>query len=62
MRQIWREADQRLFSALKHRPAPASIRRNRQDGRVLGVFADCAFDTRVVTVIDTVTDHPCGPC
>ena len=33
-----------------------------QDGKTLAVFADCAADTRLVTVIDTDTDHPCGPC
>ena len=32
------------------------------DGRVTAVFADCRSDTRLVTVIDTETDWPCGPC
>ncbi|KAK3286461.1 hypothetical protein CYMTET_5986 [Cymbomonas tetramitiformis] len=31
-------------------------------GRVQAVFADCATSTPVVTVIDTHTNHPCGPC
>lgn len=33
-----------------------------QEGRVQAVFADCYKDTPVVTVIDTETNHPCGPC
>mmetsp|Transcript_47038 Transcript_47038/g.89816 ORF Transcript_47038/g.89816 Transcript_47038/m.89816 type:complete len:153 (+) Transcript_47038:168-626(+) len=32
------------------------------EGRVQAVFADCYKDTPVVTVIDTETNHPCGPC
>lgn len=31
-------------------------------GRIRAVWADCAESTRLVTVIDTRTDHPCGPC
>jgi hypothetical protein len=38
------------------------VRGAAQDGRTLAVFADCAVDTRLVTVIDTETNHPCGPC
>ena len=33
-----------------------------EDGRVRAVWAECRDETRLVTVIDTVTDHPCGPC
>ncbi len=33
-----------------------------QEAHHLAVFADCQRDTRLVTVIDTATDHPCGPC
>jgi hypothetical protein len=29
---------------------------------VRAVWAECRDETRLVTVIDTVTDHPCGPC
>lgn len=29
---------------------------------VQGVFAACPFETRVLTVIDTATNWPCGPC
>ena len=32
-----------------------------EDGRVRAVWAECRDETRLVTVIDTVTDHPCGP-
>lgn len=31
-------------------------------GRVRAVWAECRDETTLVTVIDTVTDHPCGPC
>ena len=31
-------------------------------GRVRAVWADCADSTRLVTAIDTVTNHPCPPC
>lgn len=31
-------------------------------GRVRAVWADCADSTRLVTVIDTETNHPCPPC
>jgi len=31
-------------------------------GRVRAIWADCREDTRLVTVIDTTTNHPCGPC
>lgn len=33
-----------------------------EDGRVRAVWAECRDETKLVTVIDTVTDHPCGPC
>ena len=33
-----------------------------QDGRVRAIWAECRDATKLVTVIDTVTDHPCGPC
>ena len=33
-----------------------------EDGRVRAVWAGCRDETALVTVIDTVTDHPCGPC
>ncbi|PRW60724.1 hypothetical protein C2E21_0968 [Chlorella sorokiniana] len=29
---------------------------------VQGVFAACPHETRVLTVIDLDTNHPCGPC
>jgi hypothetical protein len=32
-----------------------------QDG-VRAVWAECRDETKLVTVIDTVTDHPCGTC
>ena len=32
------------------------------NGRTRCVFAACAQETHVVTVIDVETDHPCGPC
>lgn len=32
------------------------------DGRVRAVWADCSSGAKLVTVIDTETDHPCGPC
>jgi len=31
-------------------------------GRVRAIWADCRDDTRLVTVIDTETNHPCGAC
>jgi hypothetical protein len=33
-----------------------------ENGRVRAVWAECRDATKLVTVIDTVTDHPCGPC
>ena len=33
-----------------------------EHGRLRAVWAECADATRLVTVIDTVTDHPCAPC
>jgi hypothetical protein len=33
-----------------------------ENGRVRAVWAECRDKTKLVTVIDTVTDHPCGPC
>lgn len=47
------------------RSDPASVpcpRYALAEDNKLVVFADCAADTRVVTVIDTATSHPCGPC
>mmetsp|Transcript_13610 Transcript_13610/g.23033 ORF Transcript_13610/g.23033 Transcript_13610/m.23033 type:complete len:154 (-) Transcript_13610:427-888(-) len=41
------------------RPCP---RYALEEGRVRGVFADCYNTTPVVTIIDTVTNHPCPPC
>jgi hypothetical protein len=33
-----------------------------ENGRTRAVWAECADKTKLVTVIDTVTNHPCGPC
>ena len=46
-------------STPKARPCP---RWALDDGRVRAVWAECRDETKLVTVIDTVTDHPCGPC
>ena len=34
----------------------------REDSPWRAVWAECRDETKLVTVIDTVTDHPCGPC
>jgi hypothetical protein len=34
----------------------------RRTKNVQGVFAACPSETRVLTVIDTATNWPCGPC
>ena len=48
-------------SATAHQtPNLARGGRSRTDARA--VWAGCRDETALVTVIDTVTDHPCGPC
>ena len=47
------------YSTPGARPCP---RWALENGRVRAVWAECRDYTKLVTVIDTVTDHPCGTC
>ncbi len=61
-RMLWRGCSCNLCTSGTRTRWPGGATRHAVPAGLQGVFAACPQETRVITVIDTDTNWPCGPC